>query len=127
MTPTIRSSFTSQFTTFSRSFVNRTTNNACPCDACLRGKHTRLPFDSVLNKSDIPFSRIFVDIWGGYHTPSTCGAHYFLTIVDDCTRTTWVYLLCSKLDVFFKIQFFINMVITYFNAKVQFFTFGQRF
>ncbi|KAG5555799.1 hypothetical protein RHGRI_006442 [Rhododendron griersonianum] len=104
-----------------RSLVKCPTNNACPCDACLRGKHTRLPFNLILNKSDIPFARIFVDIWGGYHTPSTCGARYFLTIVDDCTRTTWVYLLCSKSDAFSKIQFFLNMVRTQFNTKVKFF------
>jgi transposase InsO family protein len=100
------------------SFVSRTTNKF-PCDACLRGKHTRLPFFPILTKSTIPFARIFVDIWGGYHTFSTCGARYFLTIVDDCTRTTWVYLLRYKSDALSKIQFFINMVQTHFNTRVQ--------
>ena len=84
-------------TSLPRDFICRTTNNS-PCDACLRGKHTRLPFSLNLNKSVVPFSRIFVNIWGGYHTFSTCGARYFLTIMDDCTRTTWVYLLRYKSD-----------------------------
>lgn len=97
------------------------TNIVSPCDACQRGKHTRLPFELILNKSVVPFARIFVDIWGGYHTFSTCGARYFLTIVDDCTRNTWVYLLRYKSDALSKIQFFLNMVKTHFNSKVKFF------
>ena len=40
-----------------------------------------------------------VDIWGPYSVPTHVGFKYFLSIVDDATRNTWVYLLKSKSDV----------------------------
>ena len=66
------------------------------CDSCAHGKHTRLPFKLVLNKSYMSFERLYCDIWGGYHIASLCGEHYFLTIVDEYSRVTWLYLMCFK-------------------------------
>jgi hypothetical protein len=75
----------------SRLFLPQLFNNShviSDCDVCARSKHTRLPFSSSDYKSSFAFNRIFCDIWGGYHTSCICGSHYFLTIVDDFSRTT---------------------------------------
>ncbi|RVW30184.1 Retrovirus-related Pol polyprotein from transposon RE2 [Vitis vinifera] len=40
-----------------------------------------------------------IDIWGPFNVSTPGGHRYYLTIVDDCTRATWVYLLCAKADV----------------------------
>lgn len=45
------------------------------------------------------FSSVHVDLWGAYRTPSTCGAVYFLTIVDDFSQAVWDYLLLDKKEV----------------------------
>jgi len=37
------------------------------------------------------FDLIHVDIWGPYFVPSFEGHGYFLTIVDDFSRFTWIY------------------------------------
>ena len=42
------------------------------------------------------FEIIHCDLWGKYHTPSSCGAIYFLILVDDYSRAVWVYLLFDK-------------------------------
>lgn len=61
------------------------------CDVCFRAKQCREVFplsDSPLSDSkasDI-FDLIYCDLWGPYHVPASCGANYFLTIVDDCSR-----------------------------------------
>ena len=47
------------------------------CDSCAHGKHTYLPFKLVLNKSSMPFERLYCDIWIGYHVASLYGAYYF--------------------------------------------------
>lgn len=44
---------------------------------------------------------------------------YFLTIVDDFTCTTWVYLLQPKLDVFSMIRNFLNLVRNQFLGAVK--------
>ena len=48
----------------------------------------------------MPFHLIFCDIWGPHRTSTYTGAYYFLTIVDDHTRCTWVYLMRHKFEVF---------------------------
>lgn len=50
------------------------------------------------------FELIHCDIWGLYWEKSSCGSFYFLTLVDDFSRATWLYLLVDKSNVssFFK-------------------------
>ena len=69
------------------------------CDVCYRAKQTREVFPDSINKSDDCFSLIHVDVWGPYSIPLSCGAVYFLTIVDDFSRSAWTYLMLEKSDV----------------------------
>lgn len=66
------------------------------CDICVRAKQTRGVFSQSNNKADGSFSLIHCDLWGPYKTPSSRGARYFLTIVDDYTRAVWTILLLEK-------------------------------
>lgn len=70
-----------------------------PCDICFRAKQTREVFYDSMNKTSECFSLIHVDVWGPYRVPSSCGAVYFLTIVDDFSRAVWTYLLLEKSEV----------------------------
>jgi len=45
------------------------------------------------------FDLIHVDVWGPYSIPSTHGHKYFLTIVYDYSRYTWIFLLKQKSEV----------------------------
>lgn len=47
------------------------------------------------------------------------GYRYFLTIVDDFTRSVWVYMLKRKDEVFNMFVSFYNMVFTQFDKKVK--------
>lgn len=62
---------------------------------------------------------IHVDIWGGYSVPSHFGARYFLTIVDDSSRATWVYLMQHKSETKHYLKLFIAPIKTQFGRKVQ--------
>jgi len=44
---------------------------------------------------------------------------YFLTIVEDKSRTTWDYLMKNKTQVFDIIIFFIKIVKTQFNTNIK--------
>ena len=63
------------------------------CSICHLAKQRRLPFMFSNNLSNSPFQLIHIDVWGPFHTITTEGYHYFFTIIDDCTRFTWVYFL----------------------------------
>ncbi|GJV97434.1 retrovirus-related pol polyprotein from transposon TNT 1-94, partial [Tanacetum coccineum] len=56
---------------------------------------------------------------GGYHTLSTCGASYFLTIVDDYSREVWIYLLKNKTEAPLKLLNFFAIVERQYNKKVK--------
>ena len=58
------------------------------CDVCPLAKHKRLPFPNAGHKTSHNFDLIHCDIWGPYFLPTHDGFKYFLTIVDDCARST---------------------------------------
>ncbi|PKH48991.1 hypothetical protein CRG98_050339, partial [Punica granatum] len=89
------------------------------CDICFRAKQTRFPFPPSINKSENIFDLIHCDIWGPYHTASLSGAHYFLTIVDDHSRATWVYLMREKSETMKRLMEFCNMAHTQFGRAVK--------
>lgn len=66
------------------------------CIVCLQAKQTRLPFPVSNIKSTHCFDLIHIDVWGPYKEPTHQGYQYFLTIVDDFSRATWVYLLIQN-------------------------------
>ncbi|KAL3647015.1 hypothetical protein CASFOL_007983 [Castilleja foliolosa] len=90
-----------------------------PCNICLRAKQTREVFPLSNNKAAACFDLIHVDLWGAYRTPSTCGAVYFLTIVDDFSRVVWVNLLLEKTEVEQKVKDFCAMVTRQFQKSVK--------
>ncbi|GJV60549.1 cysteine-rich receptor-like protein kinase 8 [Tanacetum coccineum] len=66
------------------------------CLSCLMAKFTKLPY-ALSDSHDVNiFDLIHIDIWGPYKVPTNGKFRYFLTIVDDCSRGTWVYLLEQK-------------------------------
>lgn len=52
----------------------------------------------LLNTSNVSeiFELIHSDLWRPYKTMSTCGASYFLTILDDYSRAVQIYLIAKK-------------------------------
>ncbi|XP_010256211.1 PREDICTED: uncharacterized protein LOC104596654 [Nelumbo nucifera] len=56
---------------------------------------------------------------GAYRVPASCGAAYFLTIVDDYSRAIWIYLLAEKSEVGRTLKNFCAMVERQFNKKVK--------
>ncbi|KAK1435086.1 hypothetical protein QVD17_00846 [Tagetes erecta] len=81
---------------FLKSKVNEHGNDLC--DSCVKAKHARTPFPISSIKTNAPFQLVHCDIWGGYRIPSYTRANYFLTIVDDFSRSVWVFLIKHKND-----------------------------
>lgn len=67
------------------------------------------------------FDLIHCDIWGPYHVSSHSGYNYFLTLVDDYSRFTWIYILRQKLEAKSVIPRFFKMDNTQFNARIELF------
>ena len=69
------------------------------CDICEFAKHTRVSFPISNKRSSHPFHLIHSDIWGPSTVPNVTGARWFVSLIDDCTRVTWLFLLKHKSDV----------------------------
>jgi transposase InsO family protein len=82
-------------------------------------KQHRLVFLVSHSVSTSPFDLVHCDIWGPYSTASLTGAKYFLTIVDDCTRFTWVHLMNNKAQTRSFLRSFFHLVTTQFQHKIK--------
>ena len=89
------------------------------CDICFQSKQTRELFSESSNKSLGSFDLIHTDLWGPYRVPSSCGAVYFLTIVDDYSRAVWIHLLLEKSEVKTVLPNFISLASRQFGRKVK--------
>lgn len=86
-------------------------------------------FVLLLNKGDYPLFLItisqtihlilYIVIFGGHITLHHTGYRFFLPLVDDCSRFTWIYMLKHKSDVTNVVPRFFNIVTTQFNAKIK--------
>ena len=100
-------------------------NNICKeilvCDACQYGKLTRSIYTPSDHRSTVPFQTIHSDVWGPSGVWSLYGYKFFVTFIDCCTRTTWVYVLRNKSDVFECFKDFHNLIKNQYDARVKIF------
>ena len=89
------------------------------CDVCFRAKQIKESFSLSENNAKNCFDLIHCDLWGPYRTHASCGAAYFLTIVDDCSRALWVYLLKTKDEVPHIIKQFFAMIHRQHNKQIK--------
>lgn len=61
-------------------------------EVCTKAKETRDPFPTLNRRFEELFKLVHVDIW----EENICHAKKFLTLVEDHSRTIWIYLLQSK-------------------------------
>lgn len=89
------------------------------CVTCPMSKFTKMPFTLSTSHAHTIFDLVHINIWGPYKECIMNKYRYFMTIVDDHSRYTWVYLLQYKSDALQTIKTFVNYVHNHFNKKVK--------
>lgn len=89
------------------------------CHICPLAKQRRLNFPANNHRSEHIFDLVHADIWGPFKTATHAGYTHFLTIVDDFSRYTWVYLLRNKSDVVHIIPRYFQLVETQFLKTIK--------
>lgn len=89
------------------------------CAVCHMAKQKKLPFPNSFSHADRSFDLIHVDIWGPCSYSSLDGDRYFLTIVDDCTRFTWIYLMKNKAETRVHLVNFVAYIKTQFSKTIK--------
>jgi hypothetical protein len=93
-------------------------SNKC-CTICPLAKQHRLPFPVSTSSSNKIFDLIHCDIWGSFSANSLNGVKYFLTIVDDFSRFTWIHWMVTKSQTRNLLTAFIQLAETQFSSKVK--------
>lgn len=88
---------------------------------CPSAKQKRLSFESNNNRTSTNFDMIRVDIWGPISSHSHAGYKYFLALVDDHSRYTWVFLVRNKSDVLKNFPQFFAYVENQYNKTIKVF------
>jgi len=89
------------------------------CDVCHHVKQKKLPFTLSRSHTTNIFELLHMDIWGPYSVISMHGFRYFLNIVDDFSRFTWVISLHTKSEVRNHIVNFIAYIENQFKTTVK--------
>lgn len=80
-----------------------------PCEPCMIGKATRLPFKTVIKaKSYRVGDLIHTDVGGPINIPTHEGFKYFMTVIDDYSHYTTVFLLRNKSEAGNRVIDYIN-------------------
>ena len=78
-----------------------------------------VPFTPSTHVSSKTFELIHCDLKDPFATNTVDGFKYFLTVVDDFARCTWIYLLKHKFETQIFLPQFATMVNTQFNSKIK--------
>ena len=89
------------------------------CHTCHLSKQKKLSDISHNNICKDNFELLHIDIWGPFSVETIEGFRYFLTIVDDHSRATWVYLLRTKDEVIQVFPDFVKQVETKYVIKLR--------
>lgn len=76
------------------------------CLTCPMAKYTKLPFSINQSHASTTFDLLHTDIWGPYRISARQKFNYFLILVDDYSRMTWIYLLQHKSDYLQSLELF---------------------
>ena len=67
---------------------------------CVYGKQHQMKFPKVVHIAKPMLNYIHSEYWGPSRVPSLGGARYFLSIIDDYSRMTWVFMMKQKFEIF---------------------------
>lgn len=79
------------------------------CEVFPLAKQAKLPFPASSSRIESVFELLHIDVWGPFRISTHDRNKYFLTIVDDHSRVTWIYLLKLNSDAIVVIRNFLLM------------------
>lgn len=89
------------------------------CDSCEIARHHCTHFPSTPYHPSKPFSIIHSDLCGPSRISNRTQSKWFIILIDDHTRVSWVFLLKDKTEVYQTFIDFYKMILTQFDTKIQ--------
>ncbi|KAM1171421.1 hypothetical protein ACFX2G_022146 [Malus domestica] len=89
------------------------------CSDCAIGKNHKLPFFSSTSSAATSLELLHCDVWGPSPVLSVTGYRFYLLIVDEFTKYTWMFPMKAKSEVFSLFVFFKAYVETLIGNKIK--------
>ena len=90
------------------------------CESCQMGKLTLAQFKSKSFTSlEKPLQIVHMNLCGPSRKEGTGGEHYFMLVIDDFSRLTWVSFLREKSDAFEKFKKFNALAENHIGRKLK--------
>ena len=90
-----------------------------PCESCIKGKQSKLPFLKESQRTKGILEVIHTDICDPMEVKSLAGAKYFVTFTDEFSRYTIVYFLKEKSEVKNCLMNYVILIENQLNKKVK--------
>lgn len=88
----------------------RSNEDSYHCATCQLAKQKKLSFHSQNNMTTNAFDLVYIDTWEPFSVKTLESYRYFLIIVDNHTRNTWIYLMKRKDEVLTVFLQFLKMI-----------------
>lgn len=90
------------------------------CEACIKGKQTRLPFNKHKNKDYVerPLFMVHSDVCGPITPATVDNKNYYALFVDQFTHYCVTYLIKNKSDTFLVFKDYVAKCEAHFNLKI---------
>lgn len=89
------------------------------CKHCQLGKQTSVRFKAKEHSTSKPLELVHTDLCGPTRNKSFQGEYYFMLLIDDFTRMSWVYFLKEKSETFNKFKAFKTLVENEIGIKIK--------
>jgi len=74
------------------------------CEHCVFGKLHRNKFPTAIHRTKGTLDYIHADCWGPSRVESYGGHRYFLSLIEDYSRMTWIFIMKHKSDALKKFK-----------------------
>ena len=89
------------------------------CEGCERGKNIKNPFSKSETKTKGMLELIHSDVCGPMLSTYLSGFEYYIIIIDDYSRKTWIYFLKEKDEVFGKFKEFKSLIENHSKRRIK--------
>ena len=89
------------------------------CEECILAKSKKLPYPKGKHTSTAPLDYDHSDLWGPAPVNSVGGGRYYMSIIDDYSRKTWLYVLKEKSEAFQKFKEWCRLMETEGNGVLK--------
>ena len=109
----------------SKGLLGSDSNKSFDCMHCQFGKQTTLPFNNSVSHALSPFDLIHSDVWGPSPISTLGRFRYFVILLDDFSRYTWIYLFKNRSELYQIYRDFTKMIETRFSKPIKVFRYDN--